>query len=408
MNPAKSEAETHSQVFPLTRDQRCPFDPPPAGVARQGSGERVARIQLADGRSPWLITGYEEAKSLLSSPNTSSDSSHPGYPVAHIADRQEGAGLSFILMDDPEHARLRRMATGTFTIRRIEALRPKVQAIVDGLIDELVAGPQPADLVERFALPLPSLVICEILGVPYDEHELFQTHSRTIVRRGATPEDQAAAFNALGQYLAGLLERKIEDPGEDLLSDLGARVVAGELERGDAVQMGILLLFAGHETTANMIALGTVALLQHPDQLEKLRMSEDPALVGSAVEELLRYLSIIHDGLKRTVTADTIVGDVTIPAGDGVIVGLEFANRDPKVFQEAPELDLERNPRNHVAFGFGVHQCLGQPLARMELQVVYPTLIRRLPELRLAVPLEQIRFKHDTVIYGVHELPIEW
>jgi cytochrome P450 len=172
--------------------------------------------------------------------------------------------------------------------------------------------------------------------------------------------------------------------------------------------MGILLLFAGHETTANMIALGTVALLQHPDQLEKLRMSEDPALVGSAVEELLRYLSIIHDGLKRTVTADTVVGDVTIPAGEGVIVGLEFANRDPEVFPEASELDLERNPRNHVAFGFGVHQCLGQPLARMELQVVYPTLIRRLPELRLAVPLEQIRFKHDAVIYGVHELPIEW
>jgi cytochrome P450 len=310
-------------------------------------------------------------------------------------------------MDDPEHARLRRMVTAPFMIKRIEAMRPGVQKIVDDVLDEMLAGPKPADLVEAFALPVPSLVICELLGVPYSDHDFFQANSKVIIKRGASPEDQGAAMGALMGYLHGLLTLKLEQPGEDVFTDLARRVDAGDLTADDAAQMGVLLLIAGHETTANMIALGTLALLEHPEQLAHLRDSgDDPALVSSAVEELLRFLTITHDGRKRVATEDIEIAGETIKAGDGVIIATDLGNRDPLAFPDPDSLDLERDARHHVAFGFGVHQCLGQPLARVELQIAYGTLYRRLPGLRLAVPLEQIPFKHDSNVYGVYELPV--
>jgi cytochrome P450 len=172
--------------------------------------------------------------------------------------------------------------------------------------------------------------------------------------------------------------------------------------------MGVLMLLAGHETTANMIALGTLALLEHPDQLDLLRSTDDPALVASAVEELLRYLNITHNGRRRVATEDIEIAGEVIRAGEGIIMPNDIGNRDPSVFPDPDRLDLRRNPRRHVAFGFGVHQCLGQPLARMELQVVYGTLYRRIPTLRLAAPLEAVPFKHDGSVYGVYELPVTW
>ncbi|TCL78994.1 hypothetical protein EDF23_10363 [Curtobacterium sp. PhB128] len=311
-------------------------------------------------------------------------------------------------MDDPDHARLRRMVTAPFAVKRIEVMRPAVQRIADDLIDSMLSRTGPVDLVEEFALPLPSLVICELLGVPYGDHDDFQEHSRTIIKRGVAREEQRRAFESLGAYLAQLLHRKIAEPGEDLLSDLGRRVTDGELEMSDAVQMGILLLIAGHETTANMIALGTLALIEHPDELARLRDDPDPALVASAVEELLRYLTITHDGRKRVAVEDIEIDGVTIRAGDGIIVATDLGNRDDAVFSDPNRLDVGRNPRTHVAFGFGVHQCLGQPLARMELQVAYATLLRRIPTLTLATTLDAIPFKHDGSVYGVYELPVTW
>ncbi len=191
-------------------------------------------------------------------------------------------------------------------------------------------------------------------------------------------------------------------------TDLARRVDAGDLTAGDAAQMGVLLLIAGHETTANMIALGTLALLQHPEQLARLRNCEDPALISSAVEELLRYLTITHDGRKRIATEDIEIAGQTIKAGEGVIVATDLGNRDPEAFENPDTLDLERDARHHVAFGFGVHQCLGQPLARMELQVAYSTLFRRVPTLALATTLDQVPFKDDASVYGVYELPVTW
>ncbi|MFB9836859.1 cytochrome P450 [Actinoallomurus acaciae] len=392
--------------FPMTRAAGCPFDPPPEARARQRE-DPLVRVRLWDGSTPWLVTGYAEQRTLLADPRVSSDPDRPGYPSP--VPRAPGASsISFILMDDPEHARLRRMVTAPFAIRRIRALRPAIQKIVDDLIDGMLTGPKPVDLVEAFALPVPSLVICELLGVPYTDHDFFQSKSRTIIRRDAEPEQRFAASQALSAYLDALMGDKLAEPRDDLLSGLAERVKAGELTRSEAAQMGVLLLIAGHETTANMIALGTLALLEHPDQLALLRGTDDRAVVASAVEELLRYLNITHNGRRRVALEDIEIAGRLIRAGEGVIMANDVGNRDPQVFPEPDDLDLRRDARRHVAFGFGVHQCLGQPLARLELEVVYGTLYRRIPTLRLATDVERIPFKHDGSVYGVYELPVTW
>ncbi|MGW4800615.1 cytochrome P450 [Nonomuraea sp. NPDC004297] len=324
------------------------------------------------------------------------------------ARKEDAGGTSFILMDDPEHGRLRRMVTSAFTVRRVEAMRPATQRIADRLIDDLLAGPRPADLVEAFALPLPSLVISNLLGVPYDDHEFFQANSRTIINRDSSPQERERAQRALGGYLDRLIGDKLDEPGDDLLSGLVERVRAGELSRVEAARMGVLMLFAGHETTANMITLGTLALLQHPDQAALLRDGDDPKAVAAAVEELLRYLTITHGGLRRVALEDIEIAGRTIRAGEGILAVNEVANRDPAVFPDPDRLDLRRNARLHVTFGYGVHQCLGQPLARMELQVAYTALLRRVPDLALAAGVERIPFKHDGFVYGAYELPVTW
>ncbi|MDT7846735.1 cytochrome P450 [Streptomyces justiciae] len=392
--------------FPMPRQSRCPFDPPPALKELQSEGPLV-KVRLWDGSESWLVTRYAEQRALLGDPRVSADTDRPGYPTKASAEAGEGK-LSFIMMDDPEHARLRRMVTAPFAVKKIEALRPRVQKIVDGLIDDLLAGPKPVDLVDAFALPIPSLVICELLGVPYEDHDLFQENTKTMVRTTASPEERGAATREMAGYLAGQIGKRVARPQDDMLSGIAARITAGELTHQQATEMALLLLIAGHETTANMIALGTLALLHHPDQLQLLRETDDPKLVASAVEELLRYLHITHLGRRRAVTEDIEIAGQFIRAGEGVIMVNEIGNRDPEVFEDPDRLDITRDARRHVAFGFGVHQCLGQPLARMELQVVYGTLYKRIPTLKPAAPLEDVRFKTDAFIYGVHELPVTW
>jgi cytochrome P450 len=401
-----SEQVGEAPDFPMARAAGCPFDPPPAARALQEEVP-LAKVRLWDGSTPWLVTRYAEQRTLMTDPRISADISKPGYP-SPVPFTPDESSISFILMDDPKHARLRRMVTAPFAIKRVAALRPAVQRIVDDLIDDVLAGPKPVDLVEAFALPVPSLVICELLGVPYHDHEFFQDNSKVIIRRGAAPEQRQAAGLALAGYLDDLMGRKIANPADDLLSGLATRVKAGELTRQEAAQMGVLLLIAGHETTANMIALGTLALLRHPDQLALLRDGDDPALVASAVEELLRYLNITHNGRRRLALADIEIAGQTIRAGEGVIMANDIANRDTSVFPDPDSLDLRRDARHHIAFGFGVHQCLGQPLARLELQVVYSTLYKRIPTLALAADLADIPFKHDGSVYGVYELPVTW
>jgi cytochrome P450 len=390
--------------YPMARASACPFGPPPA----LRTLAPVSRIRLWDGTTPWLITRHADARAILADPRVSADVRRAGYPhVGAGAEARRMRGLTFISMDDPDHARLRRMVTGTFAIRRVEALRPAIQGIVDDRIDALLAGPRPVDLVQAFALPVPSMVICDVLGVPYADHDFFQRRARVLVSRDQTVERAIAAQDELTEYLDGIIADKLAEPADDLLSELaGEHVATGELSRREAALMAVLLVIAGHETTANMIALGTLALLEHPDQLAALRDTDDPALIAGAVEELLRYLTITHSGRRRVALQDIEIDGQTIHPGDGIIVAAEAANRDADAFPDGDRLDIHRDARAHLAFGFGVHACLGQPLARVELQIVYGTLYRRIPGLRLAAPLEQIPFKHDSNVYGVYELPV--
>ncbi|MFJ2212579.1 cytochrome P450 [Streptomyces sp. NPDC101062] len=404
LNPS-DEHQAALPGFPMERAARCPFDPPPELRDAQREGP-LAKVRLWDGSTPWLVTRYADQRALLGDPRLSADITRPGYPSS--APVTGNASIGFILMDDPEHARLRRMVAAPFAFKRVEAMRPAVQKITDELIDGLLAGPTPVDLVQAFALPLPSLVISELLGVPYGDHEFFQESSKVLINRDVTPEERAAASGALVRYLDELMSEKIAHPTDDLLSGLVAKVEAGELTRAEVAQMGVLLLIAGHETTANMIALGTLALLENPDQFALLRDTDDPALVASAVDELLRYLNITHNGRRRVALEDIEVAGEVIRAGEGVIAPNDIANRDPDVFEDPDRLDLRRDARRHLAFGFGVHQCLGQTLARMELQVAYSTLYRRIPGLRLAGEIEKVPFKHDGSVYGVYELPVAW
>jgi cytochrome P450 len=402
--------------YPMERAAKCPFNPPPKLQALQEETP-ITRVRLSDGSTPWLVTGYADQKAALADPRVSSDVTRKGYPSPRATDPYEtdgeqperkDPGIGFILMDDPEHARLRRMVTAPFMIKRIEAMRPAVQQIADDLIDAMLAGPNPADLVEAFALPLPSLVISDLLGVPYADHDFFQENSKVIINTEVTEAQRNGAMGNLVGYLDNLVGEKMKSPGDDLLSSLVGRVENGELTRIGAAQIGMLLLIAGHETTANMIALGTLALLEHPDQRKLLQETDDPKLVASAVEELLRYLHITHHGRRRAVLEDMEIGGQTVKAGEGLIMANDIGNRDPRVFADPDRLDLTREARNHVAFGFGVHQCLGQSLARMELQVVYGTLYKRIPTLALAADMAAIPFKHDASVYGVYELPVTW
>jgi cytochrome P450 len=404
-----NEAAAPLPEYPMTRESGCPFDPPAA--MRALPAERpISRARIWDGSTPWLITGHAEQRILFADPRVSVDEHQPGFPhQSHaMAETLDHRPLTIFNADAPEHTKFRRMLTGPFTLKRVEALRPAIQKITDDRIDAMLAGPKPVDLVTALALPVPTVMITELLGVPYKDHEFFQRHGVTAVDRDATPEQSRESSTALVTYLAEAIVAKMADPAEDVLSDLAARVKAGEVTVPDAALMAVVLLIAGHETSANMIALGTLALLQQPEQLALLRDTDDPKVVAAAVEELLRYLTIAHTGQRRIALEDIEVGGEVIRAGDGIILDLPSANRDPEAFPEPQQLDLTRPARHHHAFGFGIHQCVGQLLARVELQIVYGTLYRRIPTLRLATGIEQIEFKHDRLAYGVYELPVTW
>ncbi|MDT5084791.1 MAG: hypothetical protein QOJ61_1834 [Mycobacterium sp.] len=401
---------TEIPEYPMAREARCPFAPPPE-VRELGVTKPVSRVRIWDGSTPWLITGYDEARSLFSDSRVSVDERRGGFPHwnEHMMATVDQRPSSVFNSDGEEHTRFRRMLSKPFTYKRVEGLRPAIQEITDEHIDAMLAGPQPADIVAALALPIPSLVISKLLGVPYEDAEFFQEQSSVGLRRYASSDEHVQGVTSLAKYIAKLLRAKIENPAEDALSDIAERLKAGELDIREATQLATGLLVAGHETTANMIGLGVVALLENPDQLAVIRDATDQGVIANAVEELLRYLSIIQNGQRRIAAEDIDIAGEVIRAGEGIIIDLAPANWDAKEFAEPDRLYLHRSGAGqHVAFGYGRHQCVGQQLARAELQIVFHTLFRRIPTLELAVPIEDIPFKHDRLAFGVYELPVTW
>jgi cytochrome P450 len=409
---ATTELETAADApdYPMPRAAGCPFAPPP-DVMALAEARPLSRVRIWDGSTPWLVTGYEQCRELFSDSRVSVDDRVPGFPhwnagmVATVHKRPR----SVFTADGEEHTRFRRMLSKPFTFRRVENLRPTIQRITDESIDAMLAGPQPADIVTALALPVPSVVISQLLGVPYEDAEMFQHHANVGLARYATGDDTVKGAISLHKYLSQLVEKKMENPAEDAVSDLAERVKAGELSVKEAAQLGTGLLIAGHETTANMLGLGVLALLENPDQLPAIRDADDPKIVANAVEELLRYLSIIQNGQRRVALEDISIAGEVIRAGEGIIIDLAPANWDADAFTEPERLYLHRSGADrNVAFGYGRHQCVGQQLARAEMQIVFRTLFQRVPTLELAVPLEDVPFKHDRLAYGVYELPVTW
>ncbi|HKF79119.1 MAG TPA: cytochrome P450 [Candidatus Dormibacteraeota bacterium] len=380
----------------------------PLGVAdellRLREREPVARVRLPDGSEAWLVTSPGVGRQVLGNRRFSSDATRPGFPQTSTLRRDAPLGRTLIRIDPPEHTRLRRLLNPDFVVSRVEALRPGVARIAGALLDEVVSEGPPADLVEAFARPLPALVIAEVLGVPDAERRHFEDLSRRLVTSADGPDRAIQAMEGLRDYMERLVTARRATPGEDVLSRLVELEEAGELDHDQAVDTGRLLLLAGHVTTANMIALGVLMLLRHPAQLAAVR--GDPTLMRAGVEELLRHQTLIQGGLRRVATEDVELGGRRIRAGDGVVVAIAAANRDPALGGDC--FDVHRGTRNHLAFGYGFHQCLGQHLARVELDVALTAVSTRLPTLAVAVPEADISFREDGFLHGLRALPVTW
>jgi len=396
---------TAESTFPYPR--KCPFSMPEQ-YGPLMAGSPVFRVALVTGNEAYAVTGYENIRKLLMDPRVSSSRKHEGFPFYFHAPPEFRTETSFIGYDAPEHTTTRRKAAVTFTNRRVQLLREKIAVNVDERLDALEAAGPPADLHEIVSLPVPMTMICELLGIPYQDHGFFAAHGTNLLGGHSTAEQRQAAMVEVGRYLEGLVELKEREPGDDLIS----RAIAAYRESGedystrDLVNLCRLLMNGGHETTANMISLSTMALLANPEQLD--RFKADPDLIVPAVEELVRYITIGDLAVPRVALEDIEIEGVTIPKGAGILCLGLTANRDPAVFEHPDELVLANGTRRHLGFGYGAHHCIGADLARLELQITLPKIFQRFPNLRLAVPQSQIRTKEGSVVYGVWELPVTW
>ncbi|WP_214404283.1 cytochrome P450 [Pseudonocardia lacus] len=392
-------------TLPDRRTPGCPFDPPPELAGLPGP---LTRMAFPDGHVGWLVTGHEVARAVLSDPRFSirSELRHSALPRPNVTPGGPGGAAPgwFAGMDRPDHTRYRRLLTGHFTVHRMRGLEARIAEITAERLDAMASDGPPADLVTAYALPIPSLVICELLGVPYADHAFFQRRTEIVVDVDSPTEQAAGAVRELAGYLHDLVRGKRAEPTADLLGDL---LTGTDLTDAELTNIAMLLLVAGHETTANMLALGTYALLRHPEQLDAFRA--DAALTDSAVEELLRCLSILHLGApNRAALEDVELAGQLVRAGETVVLALPAVNRDPARFVDPDALRLDRDARQHLAFGFGVHQCLGQQLARIEMRIGFRALFERFPTLRLAVPADEVPMRDSAIVYGVRRLPVAW
>jgi pentalenic acid synthase len=389
--------------FPVT--QQSPFVFPDF---TELAGGGPAKALFWDDSRAWAITRYAEARAVLASPSFSADVERPGFPsVVPGISAVGGEGTSFLRMDPPRHDYLRRMLIPYFTLRRSEQERSRVLQIARGYLDKMAEHGPPADVTALVAMPIPSKIICEMLDVPYSDHDFFQDRGGAVIK-AESGDAIASAMGDLFAYLADLVRAREAEPGEDLISELiDEQLRPGALTRDELVAMSVLLLLAGHETTANMISLGVLSLVQRPDLAEVAKAGGDG--LAALVEELLRYHSIAANAIWRVATEDVRIGGRLFRAGEGAVVLLDAANRDSEAFPGGERLrDRPPGDGSHLAFGHGVHQCLGQTLARVELQETLGEFFRRFSEPRLAVPLEEVQYRGGALVRGLGRLPVSW
>nr|ADX66468.1 ScnG [Streptomyces chattanoogensis] len=382
--------------FPL-RKPGVPFPPPDYADYRGRKG--LVLSHLSDGKRVWLVTRHEDVRAVLTSPSISSNPEHKGFPNVGTTlgvPKQDQIPGWFVGMDSPEHDRFRKALIPEFTVRRVRAMKPAIERTVDAQLDAMLAAGNTADLVADFALPIPSLVISALLGVPPADREFFESRTRVLVSlRSSTDDDRMAAAKDLLRYINRLVEIKQKWGGDDLITRL---LATGAIAPHEMSGVLMLLLIAGHETTANNIALGVVTLLTNPQWIGDDR----------AVEETLRFHSVADLVSLRVAVQDVEIAGQLIKAGEGIVPLVAAANHDENTFECPHAFDPSRSARHHVAFGYGVHQCLGQNLVRIEMEVAYRKLFERIPNLELAVPTDGLDIKYDGVLYGLNELPVRW
>ncbi len=392
-----------ADVRPFTVEQT---DDPHPGYAALREQDPVRLVTLPSGFKAWLVTRYADVRQALTDPRLSKDEALRAQLAVLSFPRDVEANMNNHMLnaDPPDHTRLRKLVSAAFTARRVEAMRPRIQEIADSLLDDLARRDE-ADLLDAFAFPLPIQVICELLGVPGEDRGDFREWSNAIVSGTVAGDRLLPAAESMVAYLRGLIEQKRAEPTDDLLSALiAARDGSDRLTGGELSSMVFLLLVAGHETTVNLIGNAVHSLLTHPDQFAALRA--DPSLLPGAIEEFLRYESPVETATFRITTEPVEIGGVTVPANQVVLLSLLSANRDADHFDEAGALDIRREDGHHLAFGHGIHYCLGAPLARIEAQIALGSLLDRFPGLELAESPDELRWRQGVLMRGLRQLPV--
>lgn len=380
----------------------------PEEFARLRATRPVGPVRVATGDEVWLVTRYDDVRAALSDRRLSRDIFRP--EAARLIPGVPPGQVSSPFVDPPAHTRWRKLVTRAFTPSHVEGMRSGVQAIVDGLVDDLEAGPRPADLVQDFAYPLSISVLCDLLGISVEQHRPFRALADTALTIDGRPqEEKAQARVALGEFALALVGDKRRTPGEDVLSQLITAVDAedGRLSEGELVATVLAMFIGGYESAVNQVGKGMLALFRWPEQ--RLLLEQDPSRIDGAVEEMLRFAALDSGfGSPRFATADVELAGVVIPAGATVLVIRQSADRDPDRWPDPDVFDVTRDASAHTAFGHGPHRCLGAALARLELQAGIGTLLRRLPDLRLTVPVEQVEWEYRITAAGPRSLPVQW
>ncbi|HWC81427.1 MAG TPA: cytochrome P450 [Pseudonocardiaceae bacterium] len=399
--------ELPAQQYPFGPNEGLALHPHYAELREH---QPIARVAMPYGGEGWLATRYADVRTVLADPRFSRAATADREDVPRVNPLPQPAG-GILGMDPPEHSRLRRLVARAFTVRRTEEWRPRVEQIVDDLVTGMLAGGQPADLAAQLAWPLPITVICEMLGVPYAERERFRGDTDTsLALGGVTPQEIQDARDRMRAYLAELVAAHRAEPRDDLLGELVAARDEGDgdrLSELELVQLGLAVLVAGHETTANQIGNFIYTLLSRRELWE--RLVADPGRIPAAVEELMRIIPLgASTSFPRMATEDLELDGQLIRAGETVGVHLAAGNRDGSVYVNPEEIDFDRPEIAHLGFGHGAHHCLGAPLARLELRTALATLVRRVPQLDLAIAAEEVHWRSDRLIRGVQELPVRW